>query len=93
MQELGMSDTRASSNQTSLYWSLRDVPSSAGALALLPTAKTASEFGDLLFEGGVCPANIASISKVMSKRPLCNRRADSTGCNWFRAHCRLESKT
>ena len=65
MQELGMSHARVNSNQTSLYWSLRDVPSSAGALGLLPTAKTASEFGDLLFEGGVCPLvnNIICVDK------------------------------
>ena len=65
MQELGMSHAQVNSNQTSLYWSLRDVPSSAGALGLLPTAKTASEFGDLLFEGGVCPLvnNIICVDK------------------------------
>ena len=55
MQELGMSQVDLGVNQTSLYWSLRDVPSSAGALGLLPTAKTAGEFGELLFEDGVCP--------------------------------------
>ena len=56
MQQLGMSNNiEPKLNQTSLYWSLRDVPTSAGALALLPTAKTTSEFGDFLFEDGVCP--------------------------------------
>ena len=55
MQELDMSQAELGVNQTSLYWSLRDVPTSAGALALLPTAKTATEFGDLLFEDGICP--------------------------------------
>ena len=56
MQQLGMSNiVEPNLNQTSLYWSLRDVPTSAGALALLPMAKTTSEFGDFLFEDGVCP--------------------------------------
>jgi len=65
MQELDMSQAELGLNQTSLYWSLRDVPTSAGALALLPTAKTATEFGDLLFEDGICPLvnNIICVDK------------------------------
>ena len=65
MGELGMREADLGLNQTSLYWSLRDIPSSAGALALLPTAKTAGEFGELLFEDGVCPLvnNIICIDK------------------------------
>jgi len=41
--------------QTALYWSFADTPTSAGALARLPLAKTAEEFGELLFENDVCP--------------------------------------
>ena len=41
--------------QTALRWSLAQVPTSAGALARLPLAKTTREFGDLLFENDVCP--------------------------------------
>ena len=56
---LGMRDTPASQLQeevqTALYWSFAQTPTSAGALARLPLAKTAAEFGDLLFENDVCP--------------------------------------
>jgi len=41
--------------QTALHWSLDQVPTSAGALAQLPLAKTARQFGELLFEDDVCP--------------------------------------
>ncbi len=45
----------ASEWRTALRWALADVPTSAGALARLPLAKTAREFGDALFEENVCP--------------------------------------
>lgn len=41
--------------QTALHWSLTDVPTSAGALARLPLANSAEEFGHFLFEDDVCP--------------------------------------
>ncbi len=41
--------------QTALRWALADVPTSAGALARLPLAKTTEEFGNFLFEDDVCP--------------------------------------
>ena len=40
---------------TSLDWVMRDKPTSAGALALLPLAKTSEEFGEYLFEDDLCP--------------------------------------
>ncbi|NKB97079.1 MAG: hypothetical protein GKR90_01070 [Pseudomonadales bacterium] len=40
---------------SALSWSLDNVPTSAGALARLPLAKNAAEFGDYLFEDDVCP--------------------------------------
>ena len=66
MQELGRVDKAPTDFQTSLYWSLRDVPTSAGALALLPTARSADEFGELLFENNVCPLvnNIICVDKA-----------------------------
>ena len=66
MQELGRVDKAPTDFQTSLYWSLRDVPTSAGALALLPTARSAEEFGELLFENNVCPLvnNIICVDKA-----------------------------
>ena len=58
-QQLGMSEARsqpgAEEVQTALHWTLEDVPTSAGALARLPLAKTTEEFGELLFENDVCP--------------------------------------
>ena len=58
-QQLGLSQpTELGSDaeaQTALYWALENVPTSAGALARLPLAKTAEEFGELLFENDVCP--------------------------------------
>jgi len=53
--ELGMTEAIDSTFQTSLRWSLAKVPSSAGALALLPMAKSSEQFGELLFENDVCP--------------------------------------
>jgi penicillin amidase len=66
MRELDLLETAPTDYQTSLYWSLRDVPTSAGALALLPTARSAEEFGELLFENDICPLvnNIICVDKV-----------------------------
>ena len=48
-----------------MQWSLTDVPTSAGALARLPLAGSAEEFGHLLFEDDVCPLvnNIICVDK------------------------------
>lgn len=54
-ESLGMRQTPASDVQTALYWSFDQIPTSAGALARLPLAKSAEEFGELLFENDVCP--------------------------------------
>ena len=65
MKELGMSNIKNKQFQTSLYWSLQNVATSAGALALLPTARSAKEFGEFLFENEVCPLvnNIICVDK------------------------------
>ena len=64
LQQLGMVDAVPTDYQTSLYWSLRDVPTSAGALALLPTVHGSEEFGEFLFEHDVCPlVNNISVDK------------------------------
>lgn len=65
LEEIGMSKVVESKYQTSLYWSLMDKPTSAGALALLPTARSAHEFGELLFENEICPLvnNIICVDK------------------------------
>ncbi len=55
-EQLGIASTKAEGDYaTALYWSLDSVPTSAGALARLPLAKSASEFGDYLFEDDICP--------------------------------------
>ena len=65
MNELKMTSLKNRKFQTSLYWSLQNVPTSAGALALLPTARSAKEFRDFLFENDVCPLvnNIICVDK------------------------------
>ena len=65
MKELGMSNIKSEQYQTSLYWSLQNVATSAGALALLPTATSAKEFGEFLFENEICPLvnNIICVDK------------------------------
>jgi penicillin amidase len=64
-QALGLSEGVADGYGTALRWSLADVPTSAGALAQLPLAKTSAEFGDKLFESDVCPLvnNIICVDK------------------------------
>ncbi len=48
-----------------MYWSLQDVPTSAGALSRLPFAKSAEEFRNYLFEDDICPLvnNIICVDK------------------------------
>ena len=53
--QLGLSTQDASQFGAALYWSLADVPTSAGALAQLPLATSAAEFGEKLFEHDVSP--------------------------------------
>ena len=58
--QLGLSNEDMASGDsesyaTALHWALTDVPTSAGALAELPLATSAEEFGEKLFENDVCP--------------------------------------
>ena len=64
-RSLDMPTTSAEGFETALQWSLTDVPTSAGALARLPLAGSAEEFGHLLFEDDVCPLvnNIICVDK------------------------------
>ena len=52
---LGMTHVSEAKNTTSLDWVMRDQPSSAGILALMPLATNSKELGDALFENDVCP--------------------------------------
>ncbi len=52
---LGITQPVARDYWTSLYWVMRNIPTSAGTLASLPLAKTSKEFGDGLFENNICP--------------------------------------
>ena len=53
--ELGLDAKKPQGYGTSLHWALANVPTSAGALAELPLAKSSEEFGEKLFENDVCP--------------------------------------
>ncbi len=55
---------------TSLDWVMRDIPTSAGALALLPLAKNSEQLGEYLFENDVCPLvnNIICVDKQNDMR-------------------------
>ena len=74
-RQLGLSTADATEFQTALHWSLTNIPTSAGALARLPLARSAEEFGELLFENDVCPrsttssASTATITCDVSSRP------------------------
>ncbi|HIL98878.1 MAG TPA: penicillin acylase family protein, partial [Pseudomonadales bacterium] len=52
---LGITKSIERSSVTALDWVMRDKPTSAGALALLPLARNSEEFGAHLFENDVCP--------------------------------------
>ncbi len=52
---LGLTEKQPREYWTSLYWVMRDIPTSAGTLARLPLATTSEEFGEFLFEQDVCP--------------------------------------
>lgn len=53
--EMGMRDAPMGRFRTAVRWSLGHCATSAGALARLPLAKTAEDFGETLFEGDVTP--------------------------------------
>ncbi|MDA1075386.1 MAG: penicillin acylase family protein [Proteobacteria bacterium] len=53
--QLGLSVDVPGEYQSALHWTLTDIPTSAGALAQLPLATSAEEFGHKLFEQDVCP--------------------------------------
>ena len=69
MNGLGRGRSRGS-QQTALRWALADAPTSAGALARLPLAKTTEEFGNFLFEDDVCPLVNNIIAALTSHRLL-----------------------
>jgi len=62
---LGLTDSSKNKSVTSLDWVMRDQPTSAGILALMPLAKTCTELGDALFENDVCPLvnNIIAVDR------------------------------
>jgi len=55
MESLGLSAKTSSAYRTALRWSIGETPTSAGAMARLPLAKTTDEFGDFLFEDDKTP--------------------------------------
>ncbi len=63
--ELGLSTPKERQYTTSLNWVMKDIPTSAGALALMPLAENCKEFGDSLFENNICPLvnNIICVDK------------------------------
>ena len=67
---LGITESRSRDQWTSLSWVMRDIPTSAGALALLPLATNSEEFGEALFENDVCPLvnNIICVDKQSDLR-------------------------
>ncbi len=52
---LGFTEKSDREYTTALYWSMRDIPTSAGTLARLPLASNSEEFGEYLFEDDVSP--------------------------------------
>lgn len=53
--ELGLSTPTTRQYTTSLNWVMKDIPTSAGTLALMPMSENSEEFGNSLFENDVCP--------------------------------------
>jgi penicillin amidase len=88
---LGITDSEKSKSTTSLDWVMRDLPSSAGVLALMPLAKNCKELGEALFENNVCPLvnNIICVDKhndmhryiatTIRTRPSLGKEAGVTG--------------
>jgi penicillin amidase len=62
---LGITDITDRNYLTSLDWVMRDIPTSAGTLALMPLAKNTRELGEALFENDICPLvnNIICVDK------------------------------
>jgi len=52
---LGVTDPDETKSITSLDWVMRDQPTSAGILALMPLATNSKALGDALFENDICP--------------------------------------
>jgi len=52
---LGITNSPERNSRTSLDWVMREQPSSAGVLALMPLAQNCKELGDALFENNICP--------------------------------------
>lgn len=88
---LGITDPSQSNSTTSLDWVMRDLPTSAGVLALMPLAKNCKELGEALFENDVCPLvnNIICVDKhndmhryiatTIRKRPSLGKEVGVTG--------------
>ena len=55
LHQMGLRDEPEGRFRTAVRWSLGHCATSAGALARLPLAKTAEDFGETLFEGDVTP--------------------------------------
>ncbi len=55
---------------TSLDWVMRNIPTSAGALALMPLAKNSEQLGESLFENDICPLvnNIICVDRCNDMR-------------------------
>ena len=70
--QLGLMESTPGKYQTALRWALADLPTSAGALARLPLARNAEEFGEWLFEDDVCPLvnNIICVDRDDNLRRL-----------------------
>ena len=78
-------------SNTALDWVMRDIPTSAGILALMPLAKNCEELGEALFENNVCPLvnNIIAVDKsndmhryiatTIRKRPSLGAESGVTG--------------
>lgn len=62
---LGISQAVTRKHVTALDWVMRDLPTSAGILALMPLAKTSTELGLALFENDRCPLvnNIIAVDR------------------------------
>ena len=62
---LGITAASERTHVTALDWVMRDRPTSAGILALMPLAKTSAELGHALFENDVCPLvnNIIAVDR------------------------------
>jgi len=62
---LGITVPATRHHVTALDWAMRDQPTSAGILALMPLAKTSAELGSALFEADRCPLvnNIIAVDR------------------------------